>query len=145
MLLLSRTHALQQLFLSTPAITQNNRVEKHRYHERMMNVAMKHKPIQDRNKTGIDDRRANKNRQWKCCLGAIPISEAGALSEQQCFLYCFGFLWQSEESVVLHAGLPEGLAHIATGHGELQSVFAQRLGKINAAKPVRELLSCTQT
>lgn len=31
--------------------------------------------------------------------------------------------------MVLHTGLPEGLAHITTGHGELQSVFAQRLGR----------------
>lgn len=49
----------------------------------------------------------------------VPVSEAGALTGQQCFVYCPGFLCQSEEGVVLHTVLPEGLTHISTGHGEL--------------------------
>lgn len=77
-------------------------------------------------------------------LSTTPVSKAGALREQQCFLYRFGFLGQSEESMVLHAGLPEGLAHVTTGHGELQSVFAQRLARINATNFVYALVSCTQ-
>lgn len=36
-------------------------------------------------------------------------------------------LGQSEEGVVLDTHLPEGLAHIATGHAELQRVFTGRL------------------
>lgn len=52
-------------------------------------------------------------------MGALPVSEAGALTGQQGFVYCLRFLGQSEEGVVLYARLPEGLADISTGHGEL--------------------------
>lgn len=57
----------------------------------------------------------------------LPVSKAGAFTEQQRFVYRLRFFRQSEEGVVLYAGLPEGFTHISTGHGELQSVFARRL------------------
>lgn len=57
----------------------------------------------------------------------LPVSKAGALTEQQRFVYCLRFFCQSEEGMVLYAGLPKGFTHISTDHGELQSVFARRL------------------
>lgn len=60
-------------------------------------------------------------------MTVLPVSKAGSLTEQQRFLYRLGFLRQSEEGMVLHTVLPKGLAHISTGHGELQRVLARRL------------------
>lgn len=57
----------------------------------------------------------------------LPVSKAGAFAEEQRLLHGPGLLRQPEESVVLHAVLPEGFGHIPTGHGELQGVLAGRL------------------
>lgn len=56
---------------------------------------------------------------WNAGFLPVPVSKAGAFTEQKRFVYCLRFLGQSEEGMVLDAVLPEGLAHVSTGHGEL--------------------------
>lgn len=56
-----------------------------------------------------------------------PVSEAGASAGQQRPGRRLGLLGQPEEGVVLHARLPEALAHVSAGHGKLQRVLAGRL------------------
>lgn len=53
----------------------------------------------------------------------LPVSKAGALTGQQCFVYCLWFLSQSEEGMVLYTHLPERFTYITTGHAELQRVL----------------------
>lgn len=59
---------------------------------------------------------------------SAPVAKAGTFGGQQRGLVRrLGLLGQPEEGVVLHAGFPEGLAHVTSGHAELQRVLAGRL------------------
>lgn len=56
-----------------------------------------------------------------------PEPEGRASGEQDGFGFGFGLLEQPEEGVVLHADLPEHLAAVPAGHGELQRVMVSAL------------------
>lgn len=60
-----------------------------------------------------------------CCKKSqvrSPEAEGRAPGEEDGLGFGFGLLEEAEECVVLHTDLPEDLAAVAAGHGELQRV-----------------------
>lgn len=62
-----------------------------------------------------------------CSVLLSPETERGPSGEEDGLGLGFGFLKEPEEGVVLHADLPEDLAAIPAGHGELQRVVVGAL------------------
>lgn len=57
-----------------------------------------------------------------CCVLSSPEAERGSSGEEDGLGFRFGLLEEPEEGMVLDADLPEDLAAVSAGHGELQRV-----------------------
>lgn len=66
----------------------------------------------------------------RVCEGPrVPKPEGRPSAEENWLWLWLGFFKESEEGMVLHTYLPEGLAEVSTGHQELQGVLVGALKK----------------